>query len=107
MTDEEMKSNMISLGIVEPEVHVLSVDEESAKSKLEKAFIAKPSKQGGRYLITQLYNIQPERMRALEECRGYVVAAYQEELEKKWVDELRKKYPVVIEEQVLDSMIKK
>lgn len=107
MTDEEMKSNMISLGIVEPEVHVLSVDEESAKSKLEKAFIAKPSKQGSRYLITQLYNIQPERMRALEECRGYVVAAYQEELEKKWVDELRKKYPVVIEEQVLDSMIKK
>ena len=33
--------------------------------------------------------------------RGKVVSAYQDELEKAWIEELKAKYPVVINEEVL------
>jgi len=35
------------------------------------------------------------------DVRGLVVADYQEELEKQWVAELRKKYPVYVNKEVL------
>ncbi len=46
---------------------------------------------------------QPENY---TDVKGLVVADYQEELEKQWVDELRKKYPVVINEEVLATVNK-
>ncbi len=46
---------------------------------------------------------QPE---SYTDVRGLVVADYQEELEKAWVDDLRKKYPVVVDEEVLATVNK-
>ena len=37
----------------------------------------------------------------LNEARGLVISAYQDELEKKWIEELRNKYPVTIYKEVL------
>jgi peptidyl-prolyl cis-trans isomerase SurA len=45
--------------------------------------------------------------KTLDEARGYVVAEYQDYLEKKWHAELRKKYPVKVNEDVFKSMVKK
>lgn len=45
--------------------------------------------------------------KALSEARGYAVADYQDYLEKRWIQDLRKEYPVVIQESVLMSMVKK
>lgn len=41
-----------------------------------------------------------------EDVRGLVTADYQEMLEKQWVAELRKKYPVVINKEVLETVNK-
>ena len=38
------------------------------------------------------------------DVRGLVVADYQEELEKAWVEKLRKKYPVVVNKEVLATV---
>jgi peptidyl-prolyl cis-trans isomerase SurA len=43
----------------------------------------------------------------LEEARGYVIADYQDELEKEWVASLQKKYPIKVNEPVLMSLVKK
>ncbi len=45
--------------------------------------------------------------KTLEEARGYVVAEYQDALEKAWNARLRAKYPVKVDEAVFQSMVKK
>lgn len=42
----------------------------------------------------------------LKEVRGYVVADYQAELEKAWIEELKKKYPIEVNKKVLKSIYK-
>ena len=54
--------------------------------------------------VTSLTSVMPK---PLEEARGYVVADFQEKLEKDWIQSLREKYPVYINEDVLSTIIKK
>ena len=62
------------------------------------------------YKTVKFYKIKdiiPAGPKKLEEARGYVVADYQEELEKKWVAELKKEYKVKVKKSVVKSLIKK
>jgi peptidyl-prolyl cis-trans isomerase SurA len=45
--------------------------------------------------------------KTLQEARGYVVADYQDFLEKKWLDELKAAYKVKVNEKVFNSLVKK
>ncbi|MFM7710567.1 MAG: peptidylprolyl isomerase [Ferruginibacter sp.] len=45
-------------------------------------------------------------IRSLDDARGLVINDYQGELEKKWVATLRKKYPVKVQESVLQSILR-
>ncbi len=49
----------------------------------------------------------PSEQRSFEEAKGLVINDYQQELEKKWIAELKRKYPVRINENVLTSLVKK
>ena len=49
----------------------------------------------------------PPTPKSLDEARGYVIADYQDQLEKEWVASLQKKYPVTVNEEVLMSLVKK
>ncbi len=49
----------------------------------------------------------PPTEKTLDEARGYIIADYQDYLEKNWVQELAQEYPIVINEEVLKSLIKK
>ena len=51
--------------------------------------------------------ILPVGNKSLKEARGYVVADYQEFLEKEWMDDLAKRFKVVLNQDVLNSLIKK
>jgi len=42
----------------------------------------------------------------LDECRGMVISDYQTQLEEEWVAQLREKYPVVIDKEVLKDIKK-
>lgn len=55
-------------------------------------------------LVKQIVNPEPK---SLKEAKGYIVSDYQEYLEKTWLSDLRKKYPVNVDEAVLKSLIKK
>ena len=52
--------------------------------------------------ITNVYT-QPEQ-RSFEDARGLVINDYQQVVEAKWIDELKKKYPVVVNQQVYASI---
>jgi peptidyl-prolyl cis-trans isomerase SurA len=49
---------------------------------------------------------QPEP-KSLKEAKGFVVSDYQEYLEKKWLAELRDRYPIALNKEVFNSLIKK
>lgn len=44
-------------------------------------------------------------LRSFEEAKGMVINDYQAELEKKWINDLKKKYPVTINQNVLASLM--
>ncbi len=44
--------------------------------------------------------------KTLKEARGYVIADYQEHLEKEWIENLRKEFPIEINEQILKQLIR-
>ena len=49
----------------------------------------------------------PPSPKALSDARGYAVADYQDYLEKQWVEQLRTQYPVKVNEEVLQALIKR
>jgi peptidyl-prolyl cis-trans isomerase SurA len=58
----------------------------------------------GRVKIVDLRRVIPPTPKELEEARGAITAAYQDSLEQDWVDELRKRYSVVVDRDVLYSI---
>ena len=51
--------------------------------------------------------IEPPTPKKLNEAKGYAVAEYQDFLEKRWVEQLRQEYKVVINKEAFESLIKK
>lgn len=99
----EIKKNGLSIA----DLNTQMVDETKTKLNITQASLSFPKLNGNKYEITQVYNLQPAKSRTFTECRGYVVAAYQEDIEKGWLQQLRQKYPVEINKIVLESMIRK
>jgi len=54
----------------------------------------------------KIEKVLPAGPKKLEEAKGYVIADYQDYLEKEWVDTLRKKYDITIAQQVLEALVK-
>ncbi|MGF1532619.1 MAG: peptidylprolyl isomerase [Bernardetiaceae bacterium] len=48
----------------------------------------------------------PPTPQAFEEVRGQVIADYQQHLEAQWLEQLRQRYPVKINEKILRSLVK-
>ena len=55
-------------------------------------------------LILQLYRETSQRN--FDDARGLVINDYQAELEEKWIAELKKKYPVKVNQAVFNSLLK-
>ncbi|GJM33678.1 MAG: peptidyl-prolyl cis-trans isomerase [Saprospiraceae bacterium] len=55
----------------------------------------------------KIENILPAGPKTLKEARGYAVADYQDQLEREWIELLRKEYKVKINKPVFESLIKK
>lgn len=58
------------------------------------------------YSFFKIESVTPARSKTLQEAKGYIIADYQDHLEKQWVEELRKAYEVDINREVLNSLIK-
>lgn len=55
----------------------------------------------------KIEKILPKSPKTLKEARGYVVADYQDHLEREWVKELKNTYKVEINQEVFEGLIKK
>lgn len=54
----------------------------------------------------RIVNIEQPQPKTLSEAKGFIVSDYQEYLEKQWIEELREKYTVQVNEDVLGSLVK-
>ena len=75
------------------------VDRDIFKQKVE----VKPVKD---YPIDAVYGKKLKAPEDLDDIRSLVISDYQEELEKEWVKELRKKYPVIVNREILTTVNK-
>jgi peptidyl-prolyl cis-trans isomerase SurA len=51
-------------------------------------------------------DIIPPSHKELDEARGFIIADYQSELEKNWINEMKNKFPVKIDQKALDQLYK-
>lgn len=56
--------------------------------------------------FVRIVDIMQPTPKSLSEARGFIVSDYQEYLEKQWIQELREKYTVQVNEDVLGSLVK-
>jgi len=77
--------------------------------EFKKKSISKPiiDTKNGLSLFKKVVKIEESRRKSLAEARGYVVADYQDQLEQKWVNQLKKQYPIKVSDSVYKSLIKK
>lgn len=67
-----------------------------------------PSAATGQYTVIIAREVfSGPTQKTLDEARGYVVAEYQDMLEKQWNDRMRKDYPLLVNDKVYKSIIKK
>ncbi|MGE5107696.1 MAG: peptidylprolyl isomerase, partial [Sphingobacteriales bacterium] len=79
------------------------------RTNFEKGLITLPLKneQDGSSVFSYIVNVYREvGLRNFEEARGLVINDYQQVLEDKWIEKLKKKYPVKVDEKVLGELIK-
>ena len=56
-------------------------------------------------VFVKVREVLPPQQKELNEARGLATADYQEYLEKEWIKQLKEKYPVVVNEKVLQELI--
>lgn len=107
ITDNDLLDKLIAKGITNTQLQSQIMDESTTKLNVQQANVFPHKLENEKYTITQVMQPQKARSRTFDECRGYVIAAYQENIEKKWLNELKQKYPVSINSTVFDSLVKK
>jgi len=75
----------------------------------KKGGITAPKINNGLKMTTfkKIERIMPSSPKSLDDARGYVISDYQSYLEKQWILALKKEYKVVLDEKVLETVIKR
>jgi peptidyl-prolyl cis-trans isomerase SurA len=61
----------------------------------------------GSFYFTKIESVNPATNKTLDEARGYIVADYQDELEKNLIKGLRESFKVEVKQDVFKGLIKK
>ena len=60
----------------------------------------------GSYVLVDIHQVLPAGVKELEDTRGKVISDYQNALETEWILNLKSKYSIEIDKEVLYSLIK-
>jgi peptidyl-prolyl cis-trans isomerase SurA len=104
------KFNKKNAGLVTFEKDILEKEAEDMKSLSWTAGFTTPfsiDKEKGITTWKKVEKLLPKSPKTLDESRGYVIADYQDYLEKEWISQLRNEYKVDLNSPVLNSLIKK
>jgi peptidyl-prolyl cis-trans isomerase SurA len=65
-----------------------------------------PYELNGKFYVVKVSELIPAGPKELNEAKGMITSDYQTQLEKDWLEELTKKYPIKINESVLYNLNK-
>lgn len=82
----------------------VSIDSKSAAGYITKTTVNPGDGTAGFAKLVNQYNAGLQR--SFDEARGLVINDYQNIMEEKWITELKKKYPVKVNEAVFQSLLK-
>lgn len=82
------------------------VSEEAAQLSWEKGAVQLINK-NNQLAAYHVLDVLPAGRKEYSECKGYVIADFQEFLEKKWMADLRSQYPVEVNKAVFEKLVKK
>ncbi len=91
---------------VDSKIYERGKDELIDKLTWKPGSVGKMEEKDGKQRMVKIDEILPPAKKTLKEARGYIVADYQDFLEKEWVAELMKSYTVETNQEVLNSIIK-
>jgi peptidyl-prolyl cis-trans isomerase SurA len=80
---------------------------DAMKWKVSSTSFVKISKKDKSRTFIKIEEVLPAEPKTLAQARGYVVADYQDHLEKQWVEQLRKDYTVKVNQKVFKALVKK
>lgn len=60
----------------------------------------------GMYYLVEIERLLPPGIKSLQEAKASVISDYQEEIEKKWVEGLRKKHKVTVNKKAVKAVVK-
>lgn len=106
-TDDEIEQEIFndSLKIVRIERKKYQQDENTIIDGVKwKKGLTENQKKGNKTVFVRVHEKLPPQQKSFDEARGLITAGYQEELEKEWIKELRAKYIVVVNEEVLSTL---
>ena len=91
------------------EINVEPGNKELAGLEFKKKSISEPvvDTNSKKSLFKKVVEIMPSRRKSLKEARGYVVADYQDQLEKRWITELKRTYDVEVNQDIYNMLLKK
>lgn len=74
---------------------------------LQEGYISAPAFKKNLKVTTfkKVEKVIPSRQKTLKEARGYIISDYQDQLDKKWIEELKKQYKVKVNKKVLKNII--
>lgn len=102
ITDEINKDSQLNLTIKEGKFS--KGDNESVDTVKWVKGLSPDIEKNGQIVFVDIKEILAPEPKTLEESKGLVTADYQNFLEKSWIDQLRKKYPYKVNEEVLKTV---
>lgn len=95
------KNNALALNI---ESGTFTAEQKAALKSVTGTGLSPDIVMDGRVTIADVKKVVPPTPKTLDEARGLITAAYQDHLEKEWIKELRGKYAVNVNKEVLYSI---
>lgn len=114
LATEEKTDDEILVAINNDSVKALKVERKKFQAKdsslidsikWKKGVSENKTEKGKTVFVVVHDKVEPEP-KTFDESRGLITAGYQEYLEKEWIKELRAKYPVVVHDDVVQSLSK-
>lgn len=102
---KKYQSKTVSITLNEPEL-VTKAMELGKSITWTKGYISKNTNDNGALVIQKVLDILPVQAKSFDEAKGYIIADYQDKLEKEWIADLASKYDVSINDAVLKQLIK-
>lgn len=105
-TLDEFGRDKVSATTVDIEISRLNEVAEDLEAKVGSLTTVTNDMRVGKASFSKVEALLPARQKELKEARGYVIADYQDQLEREWVSTLRQQYPVKVNKKVLAKLIK-